>query len=170
MNLTDRLSKVEEELAECKRLLEEKSSATYEAVKGRDEVKRVFPEEGFRLDSGGWTWTVGVTDADSQIQGNMFYSYNEGDKEAKRRQAEVRVREAINKANDGVNGFIGGGTNNYHIFYDTTGKDLNSHLSQYFIDLNPWEYIRSQGAVESLIEDGGFCKDWLLMKGISYED
>lgn len=129
-------------------------------------VKPVFPMEGCVLFADGMA-TSGNSGKDKckMLQGNTFYTFEDAQKEAVRREAEVRVREQINLVNKGDNGFKCGRPN-YVISW------TNIEQRAFFIknmsnqQNSSWEYIRTHKAWKLLIKDDKFITDWKLMKGI----
>ena len=98
-------------------------------------------------------------------QGNSFYSTSESDSEAKRRKAETRVKEKINEANQGDNGYKISG-DNYYLYYDFRCKSVEVYREHKTQSGFGWEYFREDAPLDKLLKDKGFIKDWMIMKGM----
>ena len=130
------------------------------------EVKPVFPQQGVVLRA--HCRVQGCSRVPGYIkQGNTFYSCELSKKEAERRAAEVRVREAINIANKGDNGFKIG-EHNYiaSVDYSKCAQLIPCRVWIWEQQSYGWLYLRSSDDTEKLIRSPGFVSDWKLMMGI----
>jgi len=135
------------------------------------EVKPVFPTEHcFVLSSHGTKYadynrrpSHSIVAANS---GNTFDTIELAEQEDLRRQAQTRIREKINIANEGKNVFKVGAIN-YGLYYNYDSNKVLAALSPPSTQwLLSWEYIRTDQAAETLRDDKDFVEDWKLMKGI----
>jgi hypothetical protein len=129
------------------------------------EVKPVFPGEGFSLLDYGYISSQCEDLEEEALQGNTFETKELAEKESTRREAKTRVREKINLANEGDNGF-GRGSDNYCIRYNHDEGKLDVSASRIFQSQFDWEYIQGYEVAEELLKDKELVADWLLMKGI----
>jgi len=155
---------LQDQLAEAEAMV----AAVRKQLEKEDEIKPIFPIKGIHYvlhSDAAYSCTSTTTLPNARI-GSTFYSTSAVIAETKRRQAEVRVREAINEANKGDNGFKKSGRN-YFITYT-----IAAHIDELFIkDLtttegNTWEAFREEGSARVLLNDFEFVDDWKLMKGI----
>jgi len=103
---------------------------------------------------------------ESAKRGNTFATFELAEQEDLRRQAQTRVKEKINIANNGKNGFLLKEVNNFFMYYYYEAKEILIHCTSTTHSLSWWEYIRTDQAAETLRNDEEFVADWKLMKGI----
>jgi hypothetical protein len=125
------------------------------------------PDKGsFVLMCDGHTNMRDWIDKDTSLQGNTFETRLLAEEESTRREAETRVREKINLANKGDNGFKVEGEN-WLIHYNNNKTDgLSALWANYRQCGFCWEYIKTHEIAKELLKDKEFVADWLKMKGI----
>ncbi len=155
-SLEQQLQEAEEQIASVRLQLKERDTV--------EEVKPVFPKKGHWLNSTGRAFSERAYGAGTREFGNSFYTKEEAEKESLRRQAVVRVRESINLANKGLNGFR---YENFVITYAPKGLILDViNVEHTKTEANAWEMLRSRDIGAFLLSSPKFVEDYKLMKGI----
>ena len=122
---------------------ESELKAAREALGNYTEVKPVFPSIGVVLYADGACSIAGPCEAMQILQGNTFHTNKESIEEGLRRDAETRVREAINIANEGDNGFKVD-ENNYYCVYIASNLYFQVYCMTDIYTLSGWMYFTTQ--------------------------
>lgn len=136
------------------------------------KVKPLFPtkEQGakYAVDSGGNIFEVlaapSNTVASLAKQGRTFYTREDAEAFVIREQAKVYCLEAINRVNEGDNGF----RSNYHnriIFY----CHHSARIESTYVDVHvaeSSEYIRTEEGAQELIDDAKFVENFKIWKEV----
>lgn len=97
-------------------------------------------------------------------QGRTFYTPEDAEAFVRREQAKTYCLEAINRVNEGDNGFKDDNDNYYIYFNINKGFGVAVQAVTKILELN--EYIRTEDAVQELLSDAEFVENWKIWKGV----
>ena len=161
-----------------KKLVElEEKAAELKAIIDKPEVKPLFPrswEVGarFAVDRMGSVFPVdyshdlcGLAIHELAKQGRTFYTKEAAEAFTKRERARAYCLERINEANEGDNGFKPFEIN-YCLYWNAEKEFMGDFVPVVTHYMESNEYIRTKEAVDELVHDPQFVKQWKIWKGI----
>lgn len=133
-------------------------------LKKSDEVKPVFPKDGYRCDVNGQL--IETINSNYSAVGEVFNKAEEATGSHKRKKARKYIIEAINKANKGNNGFKAR-CFNFYIGFSHNANKLYITSNMVYQTGEGKFYIRKKSEAERLFMDDEFisnCKIYFEVK------